>query len=91
MRVESAEWNPPGHRGSYPSASTLEVRNLKAGDIKRIVHDDIVCNITCSNSDGRKHNTCCLAQEIGRLRHKHGWCLEYYHEDRCVLVIKRTK
>lgn len=88
MSTENVEWKPIiGSGGRIPSESSKSLRNLKIGDIKRITHDDVSCNI---RSKGPYGPHCSLGQEIGRLR-KLGWHLEYYHEKAHVLVIRRLE
>ena len=79
MKAENTKWQPKGQRrGRMASKSALAIRALLIGDVKRIIHDDVMC----------KHSACSLPQEIRRLR-KQGWNLEYYHEKVGVLVIRR--
>jgi hypothetical protein len=84
MRIENAEWKPSGRRGVL-SKSTEAMYALKVGDVKRIVHDDVACK-TISG-----HGQCTLAQVVKRLRNKKGWKLDYYHEKRGILIVRRTK
>ena len=88
MRVEDATWEPlrKPSRGSKPSESTLALRALQVGDVKRIVHDDVACNSRREGGDGN----CGLRDPIRQLRLQ-GWEIEYYHEAPQVLVVRRTK
>ena len=88
MRVEDAVWEPwrKPSRGSKPSESTLALRALQVGDVKRIVHDDVACNPRREGRDGH----CSLSDSICRLR-KQGWEIEYYHEAPHIMVVRRTK
>ena len=88
MRVEDAVWEPlrKPSRGNNPSESTLAVRTLQVGDVKRIVHDDVVCERAREGRGGR----CSLSAAICRLR-KQGWEIEYYHEAPHIMVVRRTK
>jgi len=84
MRVEDTEWQPLSRRGII-SDSVRELHKLRVGDVKRIVHDDVACGIV------KVGHTCTLAQAIVRLRRKRGWELDYYHEGKGVLVVRRIK
>ena len=84
MRVENAKWEPLSKRGII-SDSVRELYKLRVGDVKRIVHDDVACSIA------RVGHVCTVAQAIGRLRRKRGWGLDYYHEKRGILIVRRTK
>lgn len=75
MKVEDAMWGPKHRR---KSESTRAVQNLNVGDCKRIVHDDVKCDI----------RNCALNHVMVRLR-KQGWKIESYHESHGVLVVKR--
>lgn len=87
MKVEDAEWKPLMGRGRRPMESTKALRTLQVGDVKRVIHDDVVCNICLPNTPSPG---CTLSQEIKRLRET-GWELDYYHEQAHVLVIRRLK
>ena len=88
MKVEDAVLVPHGKRGS-PKESTVVLRALKVGDVKRIEHPDVAC-ATVLYGTRIGQGSCSLAQEISRLRKK-GWELDYYHEQQYVLVVRRVK
>ena len=79
MKVEETEWDPVIHHGRPASSSVAALRELRLNECKRIVHDDVSCAI----------RSCTLAGEMGRLKKKYGWKLEYYHEERGTLVVRR--
>ncbi len=76
--IEDAEWDDTRFRKQ--SVSVKALYGMKAGEVKRIFHNDIKCYPT----------TCYLAQSIHRLNKK-GWEIEYYHESQYVAVVRRIK
>jgi|6_EtaG_2_1085325.scaffolds.fasta_scaffold09553_5 hypothetical protein len=89
--VKDAVWNSEKFhgRGSLPSQSVLALRNLKVGDCKRIKHEDVQCLRQQQTTNGKKKTYCSLTTEINQLRRKQNWLLDYYHENRAILVIRR--
>lgn len=80
--VENAKWEKKENSGGRKlSESVNALRQLQVGEVKRIIHDDIKCDRTCS-----------LGAAICRLNNSRGgWELEYYHEAKHVLVVRRLK
>lgn len=80
------EWDPSNSTSkSRISTSSNILSAMKTGDVKKIVHRDMQCDI---GSGGEGH--CSLSSTVDRLRKK-GWKIEYYHEERNVAVYKRNK
>lgn len=84
--VQSVEWNPTCSR-SRPSTRVL--LDLKVGEVKKIIHDDM----TCRRVPDRNSTTyqCSLKGAMDRIRKATGRLFEYYHEKEEVLVVRRIK
>lgn len=84
MKIENTEWKPPATKrhGRKASESCEALKSLKVGDIKRLEHTDISCKYPLKS--------CSLTSTIRRLRNN-GMVLEYYHEAKNILVVRRLK
>ena len=83
-RIETAQFNPPPkYKPSRMSRrrSIQALYDLIAGECIRIYHPDVSCS-----SLG-----CSLTSTVSTLRHALDREYEHYHEDRYVMVVKRTK
>ena len=78
--MENAVWSPPHAGGRRPSASTLLLRQMAVGQVKRIYHPDLRCEGT--------GESCTLVSAVTRVRKK-GWRCETYHEGPHILVVRR--
>ena len=78
--MEDAEWKP--RRGPVPSKSTLLLRSMEPGTVKRICHPDVNCQWRQTGY------ACTLTTELARLRKK-GWKVRAYHEAPHVLIVAR--
>ena len=87
---ETVEWKPVKVVHSGLSESAKVILSLKPGDVKRIVHGDLKCEIKTYPKGGRMMSAraCSLQPTIYKMR-KQGWKLEYYHEADHVMVIRR--
>lgn len=84
--VEDAEWAPPRKtRQSGPPVgeSTEVLRSMQVGDVKRIRHPEMYCRYRSFGGA-----MCSLYNEVKRLRIR-GWDIEQYHEEDCVMVVRR--
>lgn len=87
-KLEDTEWNPPKPGGTSPkwrrvSQSTLLLRSLKPGEVKRLIHEDVRCQRRAGFLD------CSLHQEMKRLRKVEGWEIHYYHIEPHEMVVTR--
>lgn len=84
-KMESAEWNCPDrvYKGKEMSQSAKFLRNIKLGEVKRIVHDDLACH--------GKSSKCSLSNAIFTLEKASGCKFEHYHEAAHVAVVRRIK
>ena len=88
FKVEECEWHPVKIPHSRMSKSALALQGLKVGEVKRIVHPELICKVkTYSGNRGR---ACSLQPTIYKLR-KGGWELDFYHEADHIIVVRRTK
>ena len=89
---EPCEWSPPiSSRPSHlVSKSILELRDLKAGETKKIVHPDVSCHIREVNGQTTTTRACSLLPQLTKLR-KEGWIVEQYHEADHIIVVRRLQ
>lgn len=91
FKAEKAEWNPTYNLHAGLSKSARAVLSLKVGDILRIVHSDLECNLGAGSKTGPKQYRHCNLQPVIYKQRKAGWELEYYHERPHVAVVRRLK
>jgi hypothetical protein len=74
-------------RTTSAASDTLKlVKGLKVGEIARVFHADIKCEVGI----GKKKANCSLRQIILRMRQQ-GWNLDFYHESQNIAIIKRGR
>jgi len=96
VKIETCEWNPTAFKvrvGVKPSQSVKNLKAMQVGEVKRIIHPDLKCQIKKYNKgNGIKSSNrqCALQSAIYDLKKK-GWELEQYHEKDHIMVIRRLK
>ena len=89
MKVENARWNKGKYKCEHyriqVSNSVKALREMQAGEVKRIIHDDVSCK-DCGK-------ICTIVANISRLKTQ-SWgriVYEYYHEATGIIIVKRVR
>jgi len=83
----NAKWNPPFNRiNPLTSKTRMSVIDMKIGDVKRILHDDLVCVMKHGRN---KQLNCSLIGIISAISKKYQRKFEYYHEKEHIAIVRR--
>lgn len=92
-KIEDATFDPPlvlsDGRGSRPSGSFTLLRSMKVGEVKRIVHEDLLCRVD-SHPNHSNTYSCSLISCINRQHRLKSWSTDQYHEAQHILIVRRN-